>query len=339
MIALAHRAGVALHRLVSRRAVDHGGVLVGVGHAGRGELGQHCLNAGAGLGSQPTRQPRHAVDVLVAQHQPAATGTVLVGVAAVGVEAGAQPLGQFDQVIRAMFGGQLGQMGFGLLAGVDIDALRQVRKESPDHFDMAGADLAVALGRGGRGQLGRQRLSGDRAARTQIRGLGHPPAGFARGDAQPVSQRLGQSAAQFFGRGLLSELIDQGMSGHPKPPSLEFELVQVGQPLRRRERVILMPDNPRHHLMQRGVIRLDLGGITRTHVRNTSPAHRQNRAGCVASRWPVARTDWSIRIPASSTQSIDACSGPTTPSTPETSRHSSTLQQAHREPQTSTHCH
>jgi hypothetical protein len=270
MVALSGAATVTPDGLLGGSAVDDGCRVVGVGHAWRGELGQHRLAGGSRFRRQPAAQPRHPIDVLLAQSQAASAGPVDVGEISVRVEIGGQPLSQFDQVVGATLACQLGQVGFGLLAGTDIDAARQLLEESPDHLHMAGTDGALALSGGGRVQQRRQGFSTDCAARTQISGLGHSSAGFGAGDVQPVGQRVGQPAAQFFGRGLLSQLIDQLMARRAEPSCLLLEALQQRQPLRGGQRVILVPDNPRHHLMQRSEVRLDLLTTTRTHVRMLS---------------------------------------------------------------------
>ena len=85
----------------------------------------------------------------------AAFGAVDVAEVAVGVEAVGELVGQLGQLIGAMLQTQPGQLGFGLGAGLDIDKVREPMHEATDHRDMASAELAVALGGGGRGQYRR----------------------------------------------------------------------------------------------------------------------------------------------------------------------------------------
>ena len=74
-----------------------------------------------------------------------------------------------------MLAGQAGQLRFGLGAGLDVDEIGQPVKEAADHRDMAGAEVAVALGFGGRGQHRRQRLTVQRPPLTEIGGFMDPP--------------------------------------------------------------------------------------------------------------------------------------------------------------------
>jgi hypothetical protein len=171
-------------------AIDHGCVVLGVGHAGRGELGQHRLHGGAGLRRQPAAKPRHPIDVLGAQAQPAASGAVDVGESAVRVKVGGEPLGEFGKLVGAVRGGQLGQMGFGFLAGIPVDAAGQPVHELAQHSHMAATDGALALSGRGAGQQRRQRLTGDGAARPQIGSFGHSSGRLGAADAQPVGQHV-----------------------------------------------------------------------------------------------------------------------------------------------------
>ena len=64
------------------------------------------------------------------------------------------------------------------------------------HRHVGRVDAAGALGERCRGQQRRQHLTGQRATRPQIGGLGHAPARLAAVDPQPVRQSLRQWAAQ-----------------------------------------------------------------------------------------------------------------------------------------------
>ena len=67
---------------------------------------------------------RHAVDVLFADGDAAPPGAVVLGEVAVGVEAVGEGVGQLGQFVGAVLAGQAGQVGFGFVAGLDVDEVR-----------------------------------------------------------------------------------------------------------------------------------------------------------------------------------------------------------------------
>jgi hypothetical protein len=83
---------------------------------------------------------------------------------------------------------------------------------------MTVADASRALRLGRRGQLGCQCLTGQRTTFAQIGGFGDAAIGLGTGNAQPVGQRVCQSAAQLLVAGLLGELVDQCVPRHSEPP-------------------------------------------------------------------------------------------------------------------------
>ncbi len=135
---------------------------------------------------------------------------------------------------------------------------------------MACAGLAVALCGGGGRQPRGQRFTGDRAARSQVGGLGHPAVGLAAGDAEPVGQDEAEFAAQLSRTGVLDELIDQRVAGHREPPSFLLEPFQQRKPLRGGQCVIRMPCDAGHHGAQRIEVLLNLLATNRTHARIVS---------------------------------------------------------------------
>ena len=66
-------------------------------------------------------------------------------------------------------------MCFGFGAGLDVDEVREAVEEAADHRDMAGAEVAVALGLGRRGQHRRQGLAVQRPPLTEVGGLVDAP--------------------------------------------------------------------------------------------------------------------------------------------------------------------
>jgi hypothetical protein len=102
VLALGRRAGIALNLFLAGGAVDARGVVVGVGHAGGGEFGQHGFQGGAGFGGEPAGECGHAVGLLCAQGEAAAVVAVVVAEAAVGVEAVGQPVGQTGELVGSV---------------------------------------------------------------------------------------------------------------------------------------------------------------------------------------------------------------------------------------------
>jgi hypothetical protein len=94
VVALALRAVIGVDRRLHGCAVDSGREVLGVAHAGGGQLGQCRLNCGAQLGGDVATQRRHPVGLLVAQRQTAPAGTIVVGEGSVGVEAVGEFVGQ-----------------------------------------------------------------------------------------------------------------------------------------------------------------------------------------------------------------------------------------------------
>ena len=68
------------------------------------------------------------------------------------------------ELVGAILAGLAGQISFGGLAGAQVHLGRQVREEAADLLDVPVPDEPVALSGRGRGQLRRQRLTGQRAA-------------------------------------------------------------------------------------------------------------------------------------------------------------------------------
>jgi hypothetical protein len=119
--ALGLAATVFVDGVLGGRPVHAGGVVIGVAHAGGGQLGQGGLEGGAGFGGQQGAQLRHAVGLLVAQGQPAAARAVVVGVDAVGVDAVGQRRGEFGQLFGPVLGTLGGQQDLHLFAGGVVD--------------------------------------------------------------------------------------------------------------------------------------------------------------------------------------------------------------------------
>ena len=191
MVALGVAAGIAANWVLARRAVDDGGLVLGVAHARGGQLGPDGLQSGPQLGGNPATKPRHPVDVLPGHGQRAPARPVLIRELAVGVEAVGQPVSQPGQLIRPKPGRQPGQVGFGLLAGLDVDKTRQPMQKPPDHLHVRTPDASHPLGLRRRGQQRRQLLTGQHPPLAQIGCLGHSPRGLAAGDMQPVGQHPG----------------------------------------------------------------------------------------------------------------------------------------------------
>ena len=182
VVALGGPAGVAAHRVFAGCPVGAGGLVVGIAHAGGGQLGLHRFEGGAAFGGEVAADARHAVLALGTQGDAAPAGPVLVGEVAVGVDAVHHLFGQVDQLIGAMPAGFSGQVGVGVLPGRQVHPGGHLGEERADDPHMFLADAPVALGFRGRTQGRGQRLPGQRAARAQIGGVVDPAAGQGGGD-------------------------------------------------------------------------------------------------------------------------------------------------------------
>ncbi|VBA36294.1 hypothetical protein LAUMK21_05819 [Mycobacterium pseudokansasii] len=237
MVALRLTARVTAHRILIGCFVNDGGLVVGVAGTGGGQLGQHGLHGRAQLRGQHAADARHPVEFLLAQHDPALAGPLLVAKFPVGVEPVHDPLGVCGQLVGAILAGFAGQVGFGGFPGTQVYLGGQVGEEAADHPHMPVTDEPVALSGRGRGQLRRQRLTGQRPPLTKISCLVDAPARLGLGDAQPVGQRRTQFGAQFFLAGLRAELIDQRVLGCPQPSCHALQALQGPQPFRGGEHV------------------------------------------------------------------------------------------------------
>jgi hypothetical protein len=168
-------------------------------------------------------------------------------------------------------------------AGVDVDPAGQLMVEAADHRDMLDAEFPGALGGGGRGQHRREGFAGQRAAPAQIGGVAHPPAGFGAADQRPLGERMRELAAQLLGRGLLLELVDQGMLAGGQAPSHLFVALQQRQPLASVQHLGIQADDS----LECGIQRIEGGGHrfairndTQTHTDETKPTHRQKTPPC-----------------------------------------------------------
>jgi hypothetical protein len=215
---------------------------------------------------------------VLAQGDAASPRPVLVAEVAVGVEDQSEQLGALGEALGPKPGGLLRQIGFRGRPSTHVDRGRQPLKEPADHLHMTLPDPALALrGSGGRQQR-RQPFPGQRAARAQIGGLGHPPRRLSARDPQPVGHHMRQLAAQLLGIRLLGSLIDQLMLGHRQPPLLGLEDFEQVQPFRAGQRVTRQPAHCRHPGLERVEGRHDLIAITGTHVRIlTRPTDRKSR--------------------------------------------------------------
>ena len=126
------------------------------------------------FGCQIAADRAHAVDILVADGDAAAAGSVDVGEVPVGVEAVGELVGQLCQLIGPVLAGQAGQLSLGFGSGLDVDEFGDSVPEAADDRDMAGTEVAIALCFGGRGQHGRQGLAVERPTLAQVGGFVDP---------------------------------------------------------------------------------------------------------------------------------------------------------------------
>ena len=277
MRALARRAGVAVDGVLGGCAVHARDFVAGVAPAWGAEFGDDGLDGGAQLGADQTAQFRHAVGLLGAQGQAAVAGPIFVGEGAVGVEAVGHRLGQFGEVFGAELGSELGEAGFGVVAGRGVDPAGQPVVEVADHRDLTGSQLALALRRGGGGQGGRQRFTGQAVAYAQIARLLDAPGRFGAADQGPFSQRMGQCAAQFQGRGLAGKGIDQRMLQGRDAPAQLFAALQHRQLLPGGQRVQRQRAGTVQVGIERVEHRVDIVLTTWTHTTKLATHTDKNR--------------------------------------------------------------
>ena len=153
----------------------HGSISSGLHIPGAASLAKTASRVARASGVEIAADRAHAVDVLFADGDAAAAGAVGVGEVAVGVQAVGELVGQLGQFVGAVLAGQAGQLGFGLVPGLDVDEVGQPVEEAADHRDMAGTDVAVALRVGGRGQHRLQGFTVQRPPLAQIGGLVDAP--------------------------------------------------------------------------------------------------------------------------------------------------------------------
>jgi hypothetical protein len=145
---------------------------------------------------------------------------------------------------------------------------------------MPSTDEAVALGGRGRGQLRRQRFSGQRAAFPEIFGVGDAPAGVGLGDPQPIGQRAAQRAAQLFLAGLCADLVDDAVLGCAGAAGDAFEALEGPHQFWSRQHV----KSQFTQAVQGNIDRVedldDLLATAATHASNFTKAHRQKHPRC-----------------------------------------------------------
>jgi len=123
VVALSGVAGVVLDGGLRGGAADARLGIGGVAHPRCGEFGEDGVEGGARFGGEIAGYRRHAVDVLAADGDAAPAGPVVLGEVAVGVEAVSEGVGQPGQFVGAVLAGQSRQVGFGFLAGLDVDEI------------------------------------------------------------------------------------------------------------------------------------------------------------------------------------------------------------------------
>lgn len=216
---------------------------------------------------------RHAVKALVAQHQAAPAGAVLVGVGAVGVQRISERVGQCGELFGPVVAGVGGQFGFDLLAGGGIDPARQLVEKPPDHRHLPGPEGADFLRGGGGRQHRRQRFAGQSVAWSQVGGLVDAPGGFGAADQCRLGDRVGEFSAQFFGGGLAGNGIDQRVLGGRDPAAQPLETLQQRQLFTGAQRLAIKLEHP----LKRGI-----HGIKSRRQRlsiNTTASHNPKLSG------------------------------------------------------------
>jgi hypothetical protein len=163
---------------------------------------------------------------LLAQDQPAPSGPVFVLKSPSGFRQSASLSVSLAQQFWTVLGGEIGQLRFGVRAGVGVNPAGQLPQKSPDHLHVCGIDGPGTLPGGGGGQLRGQWLAGNRLSGAQVSGFVDATAGLGAGDAQAVSQHMGQRAADLTRSGLTAHSVDQLVAGYRQPPGFLLEAFQ-----------------------------------------------------------------------------------------------------------------
>ena len=189
VLALAVGAQVLAGGVLAGFAVDHRGVVVGVGHAGCGELGEPGVQFGPQLRGGDQLSGAHAVGALgTGPGEPTLQRAVLIGELPIRIEREGHPCGHGLELIGAQGGGLVGQ---GALSGGGLhraDSGGQIAQELLDDREVLAVEDSGVPGFGGALQQRGQGLAGQGTPRRQLCGVAHPVAGFGAGDAQHVGQ-------------------------------------------------------------------------------------------------------------------------------------------------------
>ena len=266
VVALGRRAGVAVDRFLRRGAIHTRSVVQRVAHAGGGQLGQNRLHGGAQLGGEHAAQFRHAVEALLAQGEAAAAGAVVIGVGAIRIETIGEVIGQFGELFRAKVRARSGQVGLDSRAGRSVHPAGQAVEEPADHRHLPGAECALALGGGGRGQERIQEFAGQPVPWPQIISLFDAPGGFGAADQRRLGDRLRQRAAQLLGGRLVGQVVDQRILHCRDPPAEALAALQQLQALLGVRRVKRQRAGPVQVGIKRVEHREGVGVTTWTHT-------------------------------------------------------------------------
>src|ERR1700733_7848221 len=138
---------------------------------------------------------------------------------------------------------------------------------------MLGPELSRSLRLCGGGKDWRQGFAGKSMPLAQISGVADAAGGFGAAGQRPVGHRVRKLATQFFGGGLLLELIDQGMLTGAQPPSHHLVAFQQGEPLPGAQHPAIEADDVLECGVQRVTLRGEHFSIKngRTHTSKLNP--------------------------------------------------------------------
>jgi hypothetical protein len=177
-------------------------------------------------------------------------------------------------------------LGFGPLAGRHVYPAGQPVVERADHRDLAGPQVAVALGGGGQG--GWDRFAGQAVARAQVARLLDAPGGLGAADQCGLGDGMDHCAAEFNTRCLAGKGIDHRVLDSGDTPTLPFAALQHRQLLAPVQCVEVQRAGSIPGDIERVEYRVDILLIRCTHTAKlTAPTDKnrgQNRHGCTLAQ-------------------------------------------------------
>ncbi len=216
VLALGMAAQISTRAVLAGFAIDAGGLVVGVAHAGCREPREPRFEVGAQFRGRDQLADAHPVGSLAAPGESPLTRAIGLGEFPVRVEPQRASVRHLFQLVGPQFRRLPGQKPFGLFHRIDRYGVGQVANEGLNHPHVLAIEQAIApyLRRGR--QLGRELLAGESQAGRKLFGFAQPAAGLGAADPQPVGDHLVDRAADVGGI-LFGEARDHVVTQHSLP--------------------------------------------------------------------------------------------------------------------------